>query len=578
MTDPKKKEYNSKEYRAARAELLRDHPLCHWCRKAPATQADHLIETDKGGTWRDGLVPSCGPCNARRGANYENTERARRTRAREQASQVFGSTTQQTPTPQTRSLSKGRDSDRSGDMETDSPLFGRKDPRLVSASQSSETFGPLVAEWSERFLGKTLMDWQRLVLDGQLEHHEGQLCHTESLVSCARQQGKSVGLLALAGFWMTEMPKLRNDPQSVMLVANKLDRSSAMFRQLAPILEKLGGKPFWSYGREQLIMPDGSTLRVVAATGSQHGASNDLVLLDELWQISPTVVFDALRPTMLARPSPLMSMWSTAGDESSTVMLQLREQAINAIDAERTSRLYFAEWSAPAGRWDREWWPWANPALGQTVRIEALEAAAESPDRAAFLRAHLNQWVASSSSWLPIDSWEKQQTADPMPAGGVLAVDSSVDTSRYVGIRAASRPDNRVQVTVEFVVETEDAMWAEIERVLEDTDVQFAVTPTLDIHTPEKYRRRTTTVGYGELLKFTSLVRSMILEGKLLHPGQLQLTEHVSRAVLGKTSGTVVLSSQKSPGPIELCRTLVWSAALASKKNPARRAAIGIAR
>jgi len=121
-------------------------------------------------------------------------------------------------------------------------------------------------------------------------------------------------------------------------------------------------------------------------------------------------------------------------------------------------------------------------------------------------------------------------------------------------------------------------MWIEVDRVLEDTDVQFGVTPTLDIHTPDKYRRRTQTVGYGELLKYTVLVRNMILEGKLVHSGQIQLTEHVSRAVLGKTSGTVVLSSQKSPGPIELCRTLVWSAALASKKSPNRRAAIGMSR
>jgi hypothetical protein len=423
------------------------------------------------------------------------------------------------------------------------------------------------------------MDWQKLVIDGQLEHIDGQLCHTESLVTCGRQQGKSVGLMALAGWWTCEMPKIRGDAQSVMLVANKLDRSSAMFRQLAPILEELGGRAFWSYGREQLIMPDGSTIKVVAATGSQHGASNDLVLVDELWQIAPTVIFDALRPTMLARPSPLLSMWSTAGDQSSTAMLKIREQAIHAIDAGRPTRLYFAEWSPPPGSgWGREWWPWANPALGHTVRLEALEAAAESPDRAAFLRAHLNQWVASSAAWLPIGVWESQQTADPMPPGGTLTVDSSVDDSRYVGTRAALRPDGRVHVTVEFVVDTEDAMWIEVDRVLEDATVQFGVTPTLDIHTPDKFRRRTQTVGYGELLKYTSLVRNMILEGKLVHSGQNQLTEHVARAVLGKTSGTIVLSSQKSPGPIELCRCLVWSAALASKKAPNRRAAVGIAK
>ena len=140
------------------------------------------------------------------------------------------------------------------------------------------------------------------------------------------------------------------------------------------------------------------------------------------------------------------------------------------------------------------------------------------------------------------------------------------------------RPDGRLQVCVEFVVESEDAMWAEVDRVLTDPEVEFGVTPTLDIHTPERYRRRTQTVGYGELLKYTSLVKAMITEAKVLHSGQIQLTEHVARAVLAKTNGTVVLSSQKSPGPIELCRTLVWSAALASKNRASRKPAIGFSK
>lgn len=45
--------YDSK-YETKRAELLKDHPNCHWCRTAPATEADH---------YNNGLVPSCAPCN-----------------------------------------------------------------------------------------------------------------------------------------------------------------------------------------------------------------------------------------------------------------------------------------------------------------------------------------------------------------------------------------------------------------------------------------------------------------------------------------------------------------------------------
>lgn len=428
-----------------------------------------------------------------------------------------------------------------------------------------------------------LMDWQVRAANGMLEHVDGQLCHREALVSCARQQGKSVLLKAMAGFYLTVMPRITGRPQAVMLVANKLDRSSAIFRELAPILEAAGGKPFWSYGREQMIMPDGSSMKVVAATSTQHGASNDLVLLDEIWSISPSVIFDALRPTMIARPSPLMAMFSTAGDESSTAMLKLREQAINAIDANRPSRLYFAEWSPPPGvnvngPDGRQWWPWANPALGTTITWDALDAANETPDRNAFLRAHLNLWISSASSWLAPGVWDQLRTTQPIPAGGILAIDSSLDESRYVGVRAVRRDDRKIQVATEFVVDNEDALWAEVERIMADRTITLAVTPTLEIHAPRAFNARTKTVGYGELLKWTALARAMINEGKIEHGGELALAEHVSRAVLAKQSGQLVLSSQKSPGPIELARCLVWAVALASAAPSKARVAIGVSK
>jgi hypothetical protein len=150
-----------------------------------------------------------------------------------------------------------------------------------------------------------------------------------------------------------------------------------------------------------------------------------------------------------------------------------------------------------------------------------------------------------------------------MPAGGVLAVDSSLDDQRYVGVRASV--DGKCQVCVEFVVNTEDDMWAEIGRVMADQSVQLAITPMLELHTPTVLQRRTNTVGYGELLKYSGLVQKMILEGKVKHRGELSLAEHINRAVLIKSGQGVSLSSQKSPGPIELARCSVWAVAQASK-------------
>ena len=79
------REYDTPEYRKARRELLEGNPVCHWCKKAPATTADHLYEVDNGGSWADGMVPACKPCNSRRGAQHVNRKRANQIQRRNAA-------------------------------------------------------------------------------------------------------------------------------------------------------------------------------------------------------------------------------------------------------------------------------------------------------------------------------------------------------------------------------------------------------------------------------------------------------------------------------------------------------------
>ena len=72
-------------------------------------------------------------------------------------------------------------------------------------------------------------------------------------------------------------------------------------------------------------------------------------------------------------------------------------------------------------------------------------------------------------------------------------------------------------------------------------------------------------VGYRELNRWTAAARSIILEGRLLHNGDNLLSEHCARAVLVKHNGNVVISSQRSPGPISMARALVFAVALVGK-------------
>lgn len=558
---PRQHTTNDPTYRRNRLTLLSDNPPCYRCGK-PADTADHIIEVDRGGTHdMDNLRPACRRCNSQTGAVYKAKRDALRIQQRNEAVNHFFDTKHLPPTP-----CFGNFLGETGGNQPELAVLQKHLPRLETVGLNQHSYGARVSAWATAHMGLDLMTWQKHVISGQLCHDgKGNLQFRESLVSTARQQGKSVALQALIGWWITELAAVRGKPQAVLSVANKLDRAEAIFGFIAPILvDKFGGKAANALGRKSVKMPDGSTWEVRAATPNLHGGSYDLIVIDELWNISAAVVDEALRPSQIARQSPLLSMWSTAGDESSAAMIQFRENAISEIDTGTNGNLYFAEYSMAPGSDPRleTNWVMANPAMGQTVTVEALRAVSKKDS---FLRAHLNMWVSARGAWLQPGVWDKQKTDIPMPPGGVLAVDTDLTDGRYVGVRS-SVLESKAHVCVEFMVDTEDQMWEEIERVMADSSCSLVITPALHLHLPKSLERRSSVIGYGELLKYSGLIQKMIVEGKVRHRGELALAEHVNRAVLTKVGGgNTVLSSQKSPGPIELCRCMAWAIAESSR-------------
>lgn len=160
-----------------------------------------------------------------------------------------------------------------------------------------------------------------------------------------------------------------------------------------------------------------------------------------------------------------------------------------------------------------------------------------------------------------------------------LAVDQSLDGYRFVGIRA-SPTEHGVHVSVEFVVEDEDTMWAKVDDVMaDDRRLALLVGAQLEVHVPEAWQKRYQTFGTAELAKWTGIVRGLIVAKRVSHDGSVQLSEQVTRAVAAASyGGHPTLSAQKSPGPIEMARCMVVAVALASKpakKQRATKLAIG---
>ena len=145
------------------------------------------------------------------------------------------------------------------------------------------------------------MDWQVHALSGQLAHDEsGALLHSQSLVTTARQQGKSVALVALIGWWLTDFAELRGEPQAVLSTAHKLDRAEAVFLKLQPILtEYFKGKPMRAHGgvRRKIVTKDGdlhfAAVNSRRPTCSHAGAS-------QLWSGHSSRMLNARRRQLAA--------------------------------------------------------------------------------------------------------------------------------------------------------------------------------------------------------------------------------------------------------------------------------------
>lgn len=581
---PREHTTQNPEYRRNRDLLLREHPQCSLCTN-PADTVDHIRPVSQGGGHSlDNLRPMCRSCNSKLGQRTKAQNQQARDAVRAEYLRDLGiPLPRTTPNPNKRKETQQNFlgerglpptlciSPRGEPNQPELAPMGHDRPRLETARpEQLESLTPAIREWAHRYLGKELMPWQCHVLDGMTAvRDDGKFWHRLNLLSTARQNGKSVLLGALAGYLCTWEPVRRGQPLTILSTAHRLDLATELFLQLAPILTThFGGKATNQYGRCEWRGEDGTRWLVRAAGPSVgHGLSLDAVLIDEIWDVSAEAVDQGLLPAMRARPNPLCVMVSTAGTEASQVLLRFREQGLRQIDQGKVGGFYMAEFSPPPelDPMSEAAWAYANPSLGHLLDIETLRAEAQSPDRAAMLRASVNVWITTDRGWVQPGRWPELLYDGPVPAGGIVAVETSLDGSRYFGVRAVPLPDGRCVVTVAFHVDTMAQCLAELERLAKDARIRFLLTPTVDLQVPRHLEPRRSVVGYAELLKYTAAVRNMIQEGTLAHTGETMLAEHVQRAVAVRAQGQLALSSQRSPGPIELARCMVWAAAIAAR-------------
>lgn len=279
-----------------------------------------------------------------------------------------------------------------------------------------------------RALGTPLMPWQQYVADVALEYDAdtGRLVYGEVDLTVPRQSGKTTLVLAIAvdralNFGARQniayTAQTRNDARMKWEEEHVATLQASIFAPLITV--KLAN------GQESIRWKNGSRHGITASTEkSGHGATLDLGFIDEAFAQIDARLEQAMVPAMITRPEPQLWVPSTAGTETSAYLRRKVEAGRARVEAGEPSRVAYFEWSAPddADPGNPRVWRACMPAMGHTIREEAIRARFESMELPEFCRAFLNQWVDRSvGEWvIPKDFWRACVDPGSRRVGGVV--------------------------------------------------------------------------------------------------------------------------------------------------------------
>ncbi len=337
------------------------------------------------------------------------------------------------------------------------PRWETPDPPGVTG-----TYGDKALRWAKRELGITPSFWQAYAIRKILRHdRRGDLLARIALVSTARQNGKSVIVRIIVGWFLDEGQFLEpfRGWSAILAAAHDSRQARIMYRGVYADIEgneRLRAATrtsiYRGIERERIIFDV-----VTNQPGSARGWSAGLIPWDEMLTQRDWDMWEALSPTQSAQRSPLMVLTSTAGHAQSVVLRafydRLRRQASG--DEKPDPAFYGAWWQSLSDGAGLDWEEIqrANPALGDgrlTRRAIASEHAIIPAD--SWRRERLNHWVdaVAPGAFAP-GVWARCRQANPLEGVDgpfALGVDIHPGWERATIAVAGIRPDNRVGVEI----------------------------------------------------------------------------------------------------------------------------------
>lgn len=407
-----------------------------------------------------------------------------------------------------------------------------------------------------RKLGLPPMPWQQYALDVAYEYEHvpnpfgdgtlPRLCYREIVEVVPRQAGKTAKVLGAQVHRATTMARILGRPQASLYTAQKhTDARAKLLEDHWPIIE---ASPYGRFATalrttayEGIAWSNRSQHHIAAPTRKAgHGASLDLVQIDEAFALETDDVEQGVKPTQITRWSPQTYVISAAGNYRSTYLRSKidvgRELTRQGID---TGIAYF-EWSADGLDIDLDdprTWALVHPGVGFTIDLDALAADHRSMKPEEFRRAYLAVWpgrrrprVIGEAAW-DAAADPSSTCADPVQ----FAIDVAPSRSMAAIAVAGNRPDGRWHV--EVLEHREGTEWVvarcdELRRRHPKSSITVDTVGPAASLLPAFERRRVPV----RLLSTTDVARSMglfldaVAEGRLAHLDQPTLNVALANA------------------------------------------------
>jgi hypothetical protein len=344
-----------------------------------------------------------------------------------------------------------------------------------------------------------------------------------------------------------ELLFVREEPQSVLHLAR--------IRDAARPLLVAGAFPRWareqgivvraSNGQESWTWPNDSEWALSSVDGV-YGRTANLVLVDEVWDITSRHYYEGVQPTMAARRNAQVVFFSAAHRQATELMPTMIHRA-------RGGRAGYAlfDWGALPGEdvHDPAVWRLMGPHWDRNREMAVADAA----DSAAFEQQWANRWPDLSKMLVTreraMPGFDRLPVAGPLPPrGGIVAIDESRDGSRFA--RVVLMGDSfwyDESPTVEALVPRANMA----DHVIVGLSIEQVAVKAGLRHKPHKYGARETGAS-------TPMMMLKVREGRIAHNHSPSAMSQAAGMVVREAESGKVLSARDSSDDILVGKLLGW--------------------